>query len=499
MKTATESLTVVQKTSITDLPPELLSIIFKFVHDSTTPIRVEKDIIPIWMRMVGPEGFQQSVTALVNPTILDEPNLKSPTLFPYSLAAVCSFWCDVLCSHPEFWTLVVLFVDSNPTPLRDASLFLEWSEKHQIDVFITRRDGLRHAFYPDRHEKCQIDALLHILKPHLHRCRSLHVNAHSSSSYPRIYKTFNGIQVPHLKSMEWICEAHTDGEDDSDSDDDSENEFEPGLRRLVIDGKNFCKHSEELNYWMDRHMSIKQLTIAQYKTGKNNRYNLKDFLDCVDAMDSLMLEQLKLESLQFASCPLDVEPIFRSQFVHLEDVSAAFIADISKFAYFDGLSVLRITRCPLPGLHNFNAVPNTLILEDIGSNVNLLGAVTAWDGENLWLDRCQSFSGLFLKALRHRRSQVGYPCNEMRRLLLYRLPKFSIVSLKKLIGRRNEYVRYSQPDWKTVTVFGPAISHLAVVQCGKGKLSAKDEEWFRSRLVEFYWSSCFFFFTHLFR
>ena len=499
MKTATESLTVVRKTSITDLPPELLSIIFKFVHDSTIPIRVEKDIIPIWMRMVGPEGFQQSVTALVNPTILDEPNLKSPTLFPYSLAAVCSFWCDVLCSHPEFWTLVVLFVDSNPTPLRDASLFLEWSEKHQIDVFITRRDGLRHAFYPDRHEKCQIDALLHILKPHLHRCRSLHVDAHSSSSYPRIYKTFNGIQVPHLKSMEWICEAHTDGEDDSDSDDDSENEFEPGLRRLVIDGKNFCKHSEELNYWMDRHMPIKQLTIAQYTTGKNNGYSLKDFLDCVDAMDSLMLEQLKLESLQFASCPLDVEPIFRSQFVHLEDVSEAFIADISKFAYFDGLSVLRITRCPLPGLHNFNAVPNTLILEDIGSNVNLLGAVTAWDGENLWLDRCQSFSGLFLKALRHRRSQVGYPCNEMRRLLLYRLPKFSIVSLKKLIGRRNEYVRYSQPDWKTVTVFGPAISHLVVVQCGKGKLSAKDEEWFRSRLVEFYWSSCFFFFTHLFR
>lgn len=31
-------------------------------------------------------------------------------------------------------------------------------------------------------------------------------------------------------------------------------------------------------------------------------------------------------------------------------------------------------------------------------------------------------------------------------------------------------------NWKTATTFGPAISHLAVVQCGKGKLSAEDEE-----------------------
>jgi hypothetical protein len=154
----------------------------------------------------------------------------------------------------------------------------------------------------------------------------------------------------------------------------------------------------------------------------------------------------------------------------------------------NGLSVLRITYCQLPSLHRFDNVPNTPILEDINSNVNLLGAVTAWKGENLWLDRCHSFLGLFLEALRCC-SHVGYPCNEMRRLLLYRLSTFSIVSLKILIKKRNKYARYSHPDWKTATAFGPAISHLAVVQCGKGKLSAKDEEWFRSRLVEFYWSS----------
>ena len=104
-----------RSSSITDVPPELLSIIFKFAHENTTPIQQEKDIIPTWMRMEGPEGFKNSVTALAHPTIPQDP--RSPTLFPYSLATVCSFWRDILCAHPEFWTLVVLFIDSRPTSL----------------------------------------------------------------------------------------------------------------------------------------------------------------------------------------------------------------------------------------------------------------------------------------------------------------------------------------------------------------------------------------------
>ena len=477
-----------RKTSITDLPPELLVIIFKFVHDSSTPIQLKKDIIPTWMRMDGSEGFEQSVTALVQPTIPEDPNLKSPTLFPYSLAAVCSFWRDVLCSHPEFWTLVVLFVDSKPTPLVDASLFLEWSRKLQIDVFITRRDELRPAFYPDRHEKCQINAILHILKPHLHRCRSLHVDAHLSSSFPIIHKKFSRIEAPHLESMELVCEAHADDDDYSDIDDDLDG-FEPELTRLVIDGKNFCDPLEDSNYWIDKH-SLYQLTIAQYTPRESSQYDLHDFLSFLDGMASL--EQLKFEGLHFPIYRLDdPEFVFTIPFVHFEDVNESFITDISKFVSFDPLSVLRITRCPLPGLQNFGSAAETLVLEDISASVDLLDAVAAWEGENLWLDRCHSFSGMFLEALGHQ-SHTGYPCNEMRRLLLYRLSKFSISSLKKMIeGRNAPNVEYDDPDWKTETEFGPAISHLAVVQCGLGDLSAQDEKWFRAHLVEFYWSSYF--------
>jgi len=495
----TESPTVpLQKTSITDLPPELLSIIFKFVHDSTTPIQLEKDIIPTWMRMEGPEGFGQSISALVQPTIPEDPNLKSPALFPYSLAAVCSIWRDILCSHPEFWTLIVLFADSKPTPLVDASLFVEWSRKHQIDVFITRRDELRPSFYPDRHEKCQIKALLHILKPHLHRCRSFHVDAHLSSSLPIIRKTFNRIEAPHLKFMELICDAHADDEDGDDSDGDFEDEFELQLRRLVINEKNFCQPSVKLKYWMDVHSDLNQLTIAQYRPGKSDEYKVQDFLHSLDSTGSL--EQLKFEGLHFSIPPPgDVESFPSSSFVHFEDVSRCFIGDITGYMHFGPLSVLRITRCPLPVLHCFDTTPETLVLEDIGPSDDLMGDLDTWGGENLWLDRCHSFSGVFLKALGRRRSRNRYPCNEMRRLLLYRLPKFSISLLKKMIEKRNTRdVDYDDPDWKTSTDFGPAISHLAVVQCGLGNLSAEDENWFRAHLVEFYWSSCPFFFPYLF-
>ena len=133
-----------------------------------------------------------------------------------------------------------------------------------------------------------------------------------------------------------LAYQHADDEGDGDSDANFKDVFEPGLRRLVIDGHNFCKHSELLYVWMSIHrsMSFKQLTIAPHKPGKNHGYSPKDVVNGVDAIEFLKVEQLKLESLKFASCPLDISPSRRSRFLHLEDLSDAFVADISKSAYF---------------------------------------------------------------------------------------------------------------------------------------------------------------------
>ena len=49
---------------------------------STIQIRVEKE------RMTGPKGFEQSISALLHPTIPGDQSLKSPTLF---LPSGCAF------------------------------------------------------------------------------------------------------------------------------------------------------------------------------------------------------------------------------------------------------------------------------------------------------------------------------------------------------------------------------------------------------------------------
>ena len=213
------------------------------------------------------------------------------------------------------------------------------------------------------------------------------------------------------------------------------------------------------------------------------------FLSCVTWVLMRLFQSVKTSSSSLITVMADDGPV--SNVKVIKDVSDRFIADFFDCVDFALLSILRITRCrSLPNrISNFGGKPETLVLEDISSEINLLGFITNWLGENLWLDRCHSFSGMDLKALGSRTAGL-YPCNGMDCLLLYRLPPFSISLLKKMIEERNSEVRYDDPNWKTTTEFGPTISHLAVVHCGTGELSVEDEIWFRSRLVEFYWGSC---------
>ena len=117
------------------------------------------------MRMEGTEGFQISTLSLGSCPSNDSrtPKLEIPSSISYSLAAACSFWRDVLCSHSEFWTLVVL-VDSKPTPLAEALLPEVVTTTPYRSVY-----ELRPIIYPDLNQKCQIGAFLHILKSHLRR------------------------------------------------------------------------------------------------------------------------------------------------------------------------------------------------------------------------------------------------------------------------------------------------------------------------------------------
>jgi len=58
---------------------------------------------------------------------MSEEDILSPSLFPYSIAAVCPYWREVMALVPEFWTRIVIPVDQHPTPLPAVECQLAWS------------------------------------------------------------------------------------------------------------------------------------------------------------------------------------------------------------------------------------------------------------------------------------------------------------------------------------------------------------------------------------
>jgi hypothetical protein len=236
---------------------------------------------------------------------------------------------------------------------------------------------------------------------------------------------------------------------------------------------------------MNADQRLNQITIANYEPSPKSTYTLKDAREFLKSFFSL--DQLKLQSLHLDIAPgkINHKTLLYARYLHLEDLREDRMVDFDRCIEFIFLSVLRITRCPLPDLDIFSRVPRTLVLEDVSPEVDLFNVVSAWSGKNLWLDRCASFSDAFLEAVANPivPNTLKFPCQGMQTLLLYRLPKFSVSSLKTLVENRNKGVS----DCCDLSRCRPAISHVAVVQCEMGKLSAADTKWFQSRLVEFHW------------
>jgi hypothetical protein len=140
------------------------------------------------------------------------------------------------------------------------------------------------------------------------------------------------------------------------------------------------------------------------------------------------LKQLKFEGLRFPIYDLgDLGFVFTIPFVHFEDVSESFIPYISKFVYFDPLSVLfQFYASPVVPFPAPIAISGVLRRRRFWRQVSICCAPSQLRmGRISGLTIATHFPGVFLEALGHQ-SLIGYPCDEMRRLL-YRLSKFLIL------------------------------------------------------------------------
>jgi hypothetical protein len=155
---------VTKKTSIA-VPAEVLLIIFKLVYHEELYSRVNDDIS--WP---------------------SKEYILSPSLFPYAIAAVRSYWRDVMALTPEFWSRVVVLVDHHAAPLPAVEFQLAWSRDLPLDVAVTRRMDTYTA--EDKDESVRTKQVISRLLPHLHRFRNLTFDVMLSSSLPSFPNDF---------------------------------------------------------------------------------------------------------------------------------------------------------------------------------------------------------------------------------------------------------------------------------------------------------------------
>jgi hypothetical protein len=428
------------------LPPELLLSIFQFVYV---------------MSIQTPEStYSESSMEWKNEDSL------SPSLFPYAIASVCSFWRDVMLMTPAFWTRIVILVDARPTPLSMIECQLAWTRNLPIEVTITSRATWRIPVHP--HEKARVASVMAIIAPQLRRCRKLRIDVSLSSSLPSFPSSFHG-DAPLLEELRLECDS-----DDGDSDaaigsleTQITTRFQcPALWKLAIDGRNFYNTCEEGKWPSFEFPAVNDLAISRF-TGHPNPLPLQDILSALCVMPNLTnlrLADLALDPPDNAGTYDFISPSL------LDSLDCEDIGDMESLEYlieyFEEVPDLTLTRCAV-GNAIFAAEILTLngIDDDVDDFNNIL---RFWSGRHLILEHCPGFDDAFLETM----CLSGGNCTAVKSLDAWDCSNFSVPALKRLVESRES------ADWC------PALEGLYIAgRCPS--FSPEDRLWFEEHLASF--------------
>ncbi|KAF9464048.1 hypothetical protein BDZ94DRAFT_533745 [Collybia nuda] len=461
--------------SAEDLPNELLTIIFKLVHQLEV---FHKESINLRLTEDPYDKYWFSCE-----------NLTSAARFPNSLAHVCSAWRTIMSSVPSFWTDIVVIVNtSSPVPfsLPDIQSVLEWTRDLPLNISVTRR--IDSPPLDSFNERKILVPLINIFSPQIHRCQSFAFYATHSSALPLIGRDING-SAPLLRELKLECEVD-DGTMDIIPDWSS---FScPSLFNLVINGSNFINITRHDPNWLTNLQDLRWVTFNRLKlpTQKDVSRSHVSFLKFIEmlANEDLELEYLRIFDFNPGHYNLDSSEELTiiileiSKRLVLEDLSDPFVHQFSRTIslYADEL---HISKCSLTAMEDIPFTEN-LKLEDISPAEDLSISLRKWPGSVLTLSRCLGFNDRVL-------DMMGDPDvlhdffdnspNNLVKLILIDCPNFSIEALKRMLEGRNEDVedvlRYYGP---------PAIEGIKVNGAGPS-LSYEDVEWFKGRLRYLDW------------
>ena len=439
------------------LPPELLVIIFTLVHAETYGI------------------FSQSWR--------NDP--LSPTTFPYALASVCNLWQDVMSTVPQFWTRIVVFIDSNSFSLSNLPSHLEWSQDLPFQITVVNR-SCSDAIHIDNGEKARVRQAIDALGPHLQRCSSLQFDLAYTSSLPSIYADiFHGRVFPNLRSI--IFEARVgDGPGSSFRHDLSSNIWceenpLPELRCLVLDGFNYvdlCEHHADWFLSMTEDEGrLKEASISHFKQSQRDEQHKFSFYDgCIYLKD---VAYLKLSSLDFTwdlnDPDADNLEFSELRVLMLEDLSWQLAREVLSRCEF--VSVVSIVRCAIGEISDVTLFAYSLILEDIPASPNFPQFLAQWEGFHLTIRDCPSFDDRALENCIMAPDSLYSPV-VLGNLTIHNCPNFSVKRLKHLIGVQIEQChRLDRPEVG-------CLVYLKVT--GRGPfLSDEDRKWFTNNVESF--------------
>ncbi|KAL0954443.1 hypothetical protein HGRIS_003420 [Hohenbuehelia grisea] len=411
-----------QQASITDLPSELLLIIFKIVHS----------FVPSAERSRHYYGWRSKRRFIT----LD---------FPYNLSSVSRTWQEVMSLEPEFWTRLIVYVDVQwqPASLQEQ---LEWSKNLPFELILTKKNPDDHLEHPleQRHTYSSVATLM----PHMHRCTSFSIlSVQSSSTLPSIATDFTH-PANNLRMLRLECQTDDSKKSFANSITDAPDLLSCSqLTQLFIDGENLlslCLHTPKWLY------GVTHLSVAHYnKASRGTEFSMTEFLSTISEM--VELTHLAIEDVDFGYFGRAVKTRLPDLQV-LELVSQSNIdmlfdrIDTYDILNHSTLEELNIRNCHLKCPSNSSPLHTAQVLRL--ENVDCLGAskreiakyMGLWGGSVVQIDRCPIVNDIVWMI--GQRGLGNFNWYNLFDFNILNCPGLSISTLRQTITKRNkEYVR----------------------------------------------------------
>ncbi|KAG6856021.1 hypothetical protein H0H87_008338 [Tephrocybe sp. NHM501043] len=434
------------RTTIRELPVELLRHIFGFVSD---------DEADVW-DWCGDEQDEEEARFRSAEAYLKD--IRCLSLFPYSIASVCTTWRDVVSQVPAHWTYLAIFLDSNLEQDSVASFAsnLRLSGDLQLYILVGRRYPEACSDHSRSREESRVREIMDIIQPHMRRCRSLVFDVTHTSSLPRIATDFTAVapQLTYLSLRATVGNGLRSGRDDAPLI--KTYQF-PKLEEIDMDGWNFVDLFQNVRWWFDhipRHSEWKTLTgsIAHYHPASDSPLDPTRFF-LFDAFPIFSIfGRLELDDLDFDSIPMDMkerETLLGEEVVHVEytirlsRLSATFTGSIIDclFAEVEDPNVV-IDRCPLSLTERFPP-DSPLELHGVESPEDLCRLLKGWQGDKLEVYNSPGFDDQVLDII-----GSTWPDEPTDRLLVPCLTELCLLgckitakSLRKMVERRREVIK----------------------------------------------------------